>query len=59
MKSGWTEPLNRIAGFTASANEEKFIITRDSEELSSKTVLDAHQKVAASPVAKAFSIYSL
>ena len=59
MKSGWTKPLKRIVGLLASANEKKFILTGDSEELSSKTVLDAHQKVVASPVAKAHSIDSL
>jgi len=50
------KPLNRIVGFIASANEEKFILTGDCEELSSQTVLDAHQKVVGSPVAKAHSI---
>ena len=59
MKSGWMKPLNRIVGFIASANKEKFILAWDSEQLSIKTVLDAHQKVVATPVAKAHSIDSL
>ena len=59
MRSVWTKPLNRIIGLLASAKEEKFILTGASEELSSKTVLDAHQRVVASPVANTHSIDSL
>ena len=59
MKSGWTKSPDCIVDFIASANKETDVLTRHNEQLSSKTVLEAHQKVVVSPVAEAHSIVLL